>query len=47
MSICTVLGLLMFPLAIYILWRIERDQADAVLSNIQREIRNLSASEHR
>lgn len=42
--IALFLGLLMPPVAIYLLWKIERDQANAVLDNIRREARWLAVN---
>lgn len=39
MAISAFICVLMPPVAIYLMWRVQRDQADAVLANIQREIR--------
>lgn len=39
MLIAGIIGLLCPPLALYALWRIDREQAEAVLANLQREVR--------
>lgn len=37
--IALFVGILAFPVALYVLWKIEREQADAVLDNIRWQVR--------